>query len=41
MAKSKTVKKVKGGKIPKSNVPEGPNNDVYRSIRYKADIKTA
>jgi len=40
MAKSKTVKKVKGGKIPKSKLPEGPNNDVYRSIRFKSDIKT-
>ena len=38
MAKSKTVKKVKG-KI-KSSLPEGPNNDVYRSIRFKSDIKT-
>jgi len=38
MAKSKTTKKVQGK--TKSNVPEGPNNDVYRSIRYKADVKT-
>jgi|TARA_R110000851_G_C12975626_1_gene555803 hypothetical protein len=38
MAKSKTVKKIKGK--PKSRSPEGPNNDVYRSIRFKSDVKT-
>jgi len=40
MAKSKNVKRVKQKQAPAAQVPPGPNNEVYRSIRYKSDIKT-
>jgi hypothetical protein len=40
MAKSKNTKKVKQKQANAPQVPAGPNNDVYRSIRFKSDIKT-
>ena len=40
MAKSKNTKKIKQKQVNAPQQPPGPNNDVYRSIRFKSDIKT-
>ena len=40
MSKSKNVKKIKQKQATAPQQPAGPNDDVYRSIRFKSDIKT-